>query len=148
MSTLAHYNGRVLATAGAAGAHGYLSVIGAFDLLNFTIPTRYALLEMIASEGYWAWIHAGVAVLLLGSLLAPTAHLRIRCWYSALPLASLACSIGFTMMFSWFLFSMLWGLSTERPVSLAAPGLAFIVAAAEQLLSLGWARGTYNNRGR
>lgn len=144
MPTAAHHRGRQLATLGAAGAHTYLGVIGLLDLLNYTVPTPYAVLEQIASEKYWAWIHIGCAVILVCSLGHPYHRPRIKKWRSDLPFASVACGIGFTMMFVWALFNLLWGLSTVRPVSLAGPGLAFIVAFGEQLLANAWVRGTHD----
>lgn len=143
MPTPAHHRGRVLATTGVAVAHGYLSLIAFNGLLNYTVPTYYSVLEQIASETYWAWIHLVCALLLLGSLRSPLYRLRIRSWSSDLPLAALACSLGFAMLTTWALFNLLWGLSTIRPVSLAGPGLALVVAFGEQLLANAWTRGTY-----
>lgn len=147
MPSPAHHRSRAFGTLGAAGAHTYLAVIGFMSLLDFTVPTEYEVLEQIASQDYWSWIHLGCAVTLVLSLWSPYRSLRIRRWHSELPLASIACSIGFTMMFVWALFNMLWGLSATRPVSLAGPGLALIVAAGEQLLANAWTRGTHD-RGR
>lgn len=144
MPTRAHHRTRVFSTAAAAGAHGYLATIGALGLLNYTVPTPYAVLEEIAAESYWFWIHAVCSILLLASLRAPYAHPRIRNWYAEVPYAVIACQIGFTMMFCWALFNLLWGLSVERPVSLAGPGLAFIVAAGEQILANAWMRGSHD----
>jgi hypothetical protein len=143
MPTAAHHRGRVLATLGAAGAHLYLSVIAFAGLLNYTVPTKYAVLEQIAAQDAWAWIHLGCAALLVGSLAKPLHHIEIRSWRSELPLAALACNVGFAMLTTWALFNMLWGLSTARPVSLAGPGMAFVVALGEQLLANAWTRGTH-----
>jgi hypothetical protein len=140
MPTASHYRARVAGTLGAAGAHSYLATIGSLGLLNYTVPTEYSLIDEVAAEPYWAWIHAVVALALVGSLWRPT-------WKPLggdLPVTAIACSLGFAMMFSWAFFNLLWGLSTVRPVSLAGPGLALIVAAGEQLLANAWTRGIHN----
>jgi len=143
MPTAAHHRGRVLATLGAAGAHLYLAVIAFAGLLNYTVPTKYEVLQQIAAQDAWAWIMLVCALLLVGSLAAPKHHVQIGAWHSALPLAALACNIGFAMLTTWALFNMLWGMSTARPVSLAGPGMAFIVALGEQLLANAWTRGSH-----
>ncbi len=144
MPSRAHYRARVSATLGAAATHAFLCVLAAVDLLNYTVPTQYEVLAHIAAEDYWAWIHAGCAVVLCLSLINPGKHIRIRSWTSELPAAAVACNIGFTMMFCWAFFNMVWGLSAERPVSLAGPGLAFAVAFGELILASSWTRGTYD----
>jgi hypothetical protein len=140
MPSPAHYRTRVVGTLLAAGAHAYLSLIGAMDLLNYTVPTRYVIVDQVASEHYWVWIHAIVAILLVAVLRRP----MLRRTPESLPVASIACNIAFAMMFTWAFFNLLWGLSTVRPVSLAGPGLALVAAAGEQLLARRWARGTYD----
>lgn len=142
--TPAHHRGRVLATVVVAGAHGYLATIGFFGLLNYTVPTQYQVLQEVAAEEYWVWIHFICTLLLIGSLFAPKVRPQLGSWRSVLPLAALSCNIAFALMFSWALFNLLWGLSTHRPVSLAGPGLAFVVALGEQLLANAWTRGTHN----
>lgn len=132
----AHHQSRVFATLGAAMAHGYLATIGSAGYLNFTVPSEYPLLHLMASSHVWTWIHAGVTVVLLSSLHKPYKP----CWLGT-NRAAAACSVGFATMFIWAFFNMLWGLSTISPVSLAGPGLAFAVAAGEQLLAHAWNRG-------
>jgi hypothetical protein len=144
MPTREHHRARVVSTLGAAAAHVYLSVIGAIGLLDYTVPTVYQVLQSIADQDYWIWIHAGCAALLICSLCHPKKHFHIRSWSTELPLAAFACNVGFTMMFTWAFFNMVWGLSAERPVSLAGPGLAFFVAFGELILATSWTRGTYD----
>jgi hypothetical protein len=137
--TAAHHRARVVGTLGAATAHGTLAYLGTQDLLNYTVPTRYSLIDQVASEHAWAWIHLTAAVLMLLSL-------RWGEWKrneNALPLPAIACSIGFALMFTWGFFNLLWGLSAIRPVSLAGPVLALIVAAGEHLLASAWNRGSH-----
>jgi hypothetical protein len=143
MPTAAHHRARVLGTVWAAGAHAALGVLAVLGLLNYTVPTKYAVLQQIAAQGYWAWIHFGCAVLLVGSLRMPRERIEIRSRKSDLPRSAIACGIGFAMMVTWAFFNLLWGLSADRPVSLAGPALAFVVAAGEQLLANAWTRGTH-----
>lgn len=143
MPTAAHHRARVAGTLGAAGAHTFLATIGALDLLNYTVPTKYELVDQVAAEGHWALAHAIIAVVLVVSL-------RWGEWRRtphSMPVPAIACSAAFAIMFTWAFFNLLWGLSAVRPVSLAGPGLAFIVAAGEHLLATAWNRGTYNKAG-
>ena len=129
-----HYRASVAATLGAATAHLYLSVLGFIGFLNYTVGTTYELLNQVAADFLWAWIHGAVALVLVTSLFK--AHTRFR----EMSLPALACNIAFAAMFTWAFFNLIWGLSTVRPVSLAGPGLAFAVAAGEQLLANAWNR--------
>lgn len=129
-----HHRARIAATLGAAGAHLYLSVLGSIGFLNYTVETRYTLLNDVAADFLWAWIHGAVALLLVASLLK--SHTRFR----EMAVPAIACNIGFAAMFTWAFFNFIWGMSTVRPVSLAGPGLAFAVAAGEQLLANAWNR--------
>lgn len=135
MPTRAHHRSRVAATVGAATAHAYLSLIGVHGYLDYTVATRYTLLEEVAGQHVWAWIHGAVTVILLLTLFDP--YRRVR----ETPVIFIACSMAFAAMLIWAFFNMLWGLSTVRPVSLAGPGLALVVAAGEQLLAHAWNRG-------
>lgn len=120
-----------------AVAHLYLAALGAVGNLNYTVPSRYTLLQEVANDHLWAWLHALAAVVLLSSLRHPYRHLQ---GFDS-PRATIASSFGFSIMAIWAFFNMLWGVSSIRPVSLAGPGLAFIVAIGEQLLAHAWSRG-------
>jgi hypothetical protein len=144
MPSRAHYRARVSATVGAAVIHTYLAVIGWLGLLDYTVPTQYEVLAQIAAQDYWSWIMMGCAIFLLLSLLDPQRHVRIGTHKAELPLAAVAANVGFTMMFVWAFFNLTWGLSADRPVSLAGPGLAFAVAFGELILASAWTRGTYD----
>lgn len=144
MPTDNHHRGRVFATLCVAGAHGYLSLLGFTRLLNYTVPTEYAVLEQVAAQDTWAWVHAGVALLMVVALARPHVKPKIGNHVSYLTAIALACNVGFAFMFSWAFFNLLWGLTVDRPVSLAGPGLAFAVALGEQLLANAWTRGTHD----
>lgn len=140
--------GRVLATLVAAGAHTYLATLGAIHMLNYTVDTTFEVLALAASSEAWTWIHGACAVLLVGAVAyGPEKHLHARWrqlrWRCFFPVGSIACSVSFAMLTTWAFFSMVWGLTTVRPVSLAGPGLAFVVAFGEQLLANAWMRGTH-----
>ena len=140
MPDAAHHRARTAGTIGAAASHGYLAILASNELLNYTVPTRYRLVDEIASDFLWGWMH------LLAMLLLIVAAWRPHMWYGGrhINFAAIACSLGFAFMGTWAFFHLLWGLSATRPVSLAGPGLAFVVAAGEHLLAAAWRRGTYN----
>jgi hypothetical protein len=144
MPTVAHHRSRVFTTVLVACAHIYLALIGFVGLLNYTVPTPYEILEEIAAEEYWSWVHLACAAILLASLCAPKFYPHLGPWRSELPLVALACSAGFALLTSWALFNLLWGLSAVRPVSLAGPGMALVVALGEQLLANAWTRGSHD----
>lgn len=129
-----HHRAHVAATLGAAAAHFYLSVLGVVGFLNYMVETRYTLLNEVAADYLWAWIHGAVAVVLVASMFKW--HTRFR----EMTLPAIACSIAFAAMFTWAFFNLVWGVSTVRAVSLAGPGLAFTVAVGEQLLANAWNR--------
>ena len=142
---------RVVTTLVIAAAHLYLATLAHFDLLNFTQPTVFRVLTQAASTDAWMWIHASVGLLLVAVLLiGPESYPELRWlgrrWTSALPLGSLACSVGFAAMTTWAFFYALWGLTAIRPVTLAGPGLAIVVALGEQLLANAWSRGSTHSR--
>lgn len=141
MAVITHHRALLLGTAGVSLAHGYLSVLGFLGLLNYTVPTKYEALDEAAGDQIWAWVHLACAVLLVVSLVGDRRGWTARNGY---PFTALACNIGFAMMFTWAFFNLLWGLTAQRPVSLAGPGLAFVVAAGEQLLANGWMRGSHD----
>lgn len=144
MTDSSHHRGRVLATLCVAAAHVYLSVLGFTGYLSYTSPTKYEVLAQVAAQDTWAWVHAGVALLFFVTLARPHFRPAIGKHTSYLTSIALACNIGFALMFSWAFFHLLWGLTVERPVSLAGPGLAFAVALGEQLLANAWTRGTHD----
>lgn len=140
MPTPAHQRARLIGTVGAAVAHGALAILAGLDLLDYTVPTRYPLIDLVAGDHVWIWIHSLVAILLLVSL--HWRH-RPRAAVDHMPWPAVACSIAFAAMVTWAFFNLLWGLSALRPVSLAGPVLAFIVGAGEHLLATAWNRGSH-----
>lgn len=144
MPTAGHHRARVVSTVGAAAIHAYLAILGWVGLLDYTVPTQYEVLQQIAAQDYWSWIMIGCSVFLLVSLRAPYKHVTFRRHTSELPLAAVACNTGFTMLFVWAFFNLVWGLSAQRPVSLAGPGLAFAVSFGELVLATAWTRGSHD----
>lgn len=140
---VAHHRSLVIGTLGAAMAHGYLATLGFLGYLNYTVGTNYVLLNEIASDDLWAWIFTITAILLLVSVFIPYRRVKL---FNA-PFAQVICSVAFAAMLTWAFFTLLWGLSTTRPVSLAGPGLAFAVSAGEQLMAHAWNRGATTRDG-
>ena len=141
MPTPAHRRARIFGTVGAAVAHGALAILAQLELLEYTVPTRYPLIDEVASDWVWAWIHALIA---LGLLVSLKYQDRPRRDVDSAPWPAVACSVAFAAMVTWAFFNLLWGLSAVRPVSLAGPVLAFVVGAGEHLLAAAWNRGSHN----
>lgn len=140
MPTPSHHRARVGGTVGAAVAHGGLSALGMFNLLDYTVPTRYVLIAEVGGDHRWVWIHGLIAIALMLSLIRP----YWRPWKHSPRITSLVGSLAFGAMAGWSFFALLWGMSSIRPVSLAGPLLGFVVAAGEHLLANAWTRGTHN----
>jgi len=117
---------RNLGTVATALVHAYLAIIGVFDRLSYTVPTKYELLQDVASDGSWIPLHGIMAVLLIAGFW------RVK-WESQLASASSA------LMGAWAVFNLLWGISAVQPVSLAAPGLALFVSVGAHVLAASWA---------
>lgn len=109
--------------------HGYLAVIGFFDRLNYSVPSEYRLIEEVAADRHWSAIHLVLALALLGLLLANRPD-WLSTWHNV--------SFGFVAV--WAFFTLLWGLTTPRPVSLASPGLAAFAAVGTAILAHAWRR--------
>lgn len=107
-------------------ACAYLGIVGIFGRLNYTVPTTVDMLRSIVNSNLWT---AGFLVV-AGFVWAAIATNRLQ--HQAMQLA-------FAVIAPWGVFNLLWGLSSERPVSLAAPGLALVVAVIAQALALAWA---------
>lgn len=107
-------------------ACAYLGIIGVFGRLNFTVLTTVDMLRIIVNSNLWS---AGFLIV-AGFIWATLVMNRLQ--HQAMQLA-------FAVMAPWAMFDLLWGLSTESPVSLAAPGLAVVVAVIAQALALSWA---------
>lgn len=104
-----------------------LMMLGLFDRLAFGEPTSYELLNQTLSSHIWTWLHGISFIAILLAL-----YFR-KCYVPALGSAT-------GVLAAWSFLSLLWGLSTPTPVSLAGPILGGGVAALSYVLTISWAR--------
>ena len=119
----------VAGTVGVAATAVWMSALATLDLLNFTQTSQYDVIELAANSFLWGWIFAFTAVFLIAALIG-------RRW----GMEGKACSLAAAFFLTWSFFTLLWGLSTDHPVSLASPGLAVFVAIGAQILAVDWNR--------
>lgn len=123
-----HLRARRRVTALVGLAHAALLILDCFGRLNFTVDSRYDLLEASAKQPAWLLLHAAVAAVLWYSVWR-------KHWY----IHALGISVG--VMGSWSVLTLLWGVSTVRPVSLVGPVFGLIVTAIAYVLAGAWAVG-------
>jgi len=122
---------RLSGTAALAFVHVWLAGLAFFDLLSFTQPSEYAIIELAADSRAWGWLFASAATILIVVLIrGPERHMLA---------ASRACSVSAAMLGTWSFFTLLWGLTTEYPVSLAVFGPAVFSVVGAQILAVSWA---------
>lgn len=108
-------------------SHLTLAVLGVFDRLVFTVPSRYPMLIEVMSNSIWIWLHALAGFAVIAAILTRRHQV-----------STLAASTG--VMGSWSFLSFLWGLSTLLlPVSLAGPAMGAVVACLSYALAMSWA---------
>ena len=117
-----------------AAAHAALALLGIFGRLTYAIPSRYELLREIMSSQMWIYLHAAVALVIVVALLT---HRRET--------TALGTSVGVWAV--WSFLSLIWGLSTDPPVSLVGPTLAGMVTTLAYVLTLSWATKPANEAG-
>lgn len=105
--------------------HLALALLGFLSLLEFTVPTVYPFISVVASAAVWQWVFLTLSIVIFLSV----------GWHS-LEKQAMAASAGF--LGTWAFFNFLWGISTVngQPVSLAGPTLGFILAGASYLLAV------------
>ena len=124
-----HECSRVVGTVTVAIVHLLLGYLGFVGLLNYTVRTGDPALEQAASAGVWRWAHTlvGLTLLILLVLERPS-------WLSR------GHSVSTMTLGVWSFFMLLWGLSAERPVTLAVPVLGLFAVVGTQILAHAWMR--------
>ena len=120
------HKGRVYLTLVVAASHFALMVLGVVDRLTFYTPSRNSILLQTLDNPLWAILHGLCALAIVFAL----RHRR----YIVPALGSATGVMG-----AWSFLSLLWGLTTLIPISLAAPVLGFGIAALAYLLTTAWA---------
>lgn len=117
-------------TAALAFVHVWFTALAFLDRLSYTQPSRYAILELAASSALWGWIFAVVGVTLIAYLVRhPNQHATAL---------SRGCSTSAAFLGTWAFFTLMWGLTTPVPVSLAVFGPAVFSVVGAQVLAVAW----------
>jgi hypothetical protein len=121
---------RLTGTVALAFVHVWFAGLAFFDRLSFTQPSEYAVLQYAADSVWWGWLFAatGVALVVL-LILNPYKH-NVA--------ASRACSTSAAFIGVWSFFTLMWGLTTAYPVSLAVFGPAVFSVVGAQVLATAW----------
>lgn len=121
---------RIAGTAALAFVHVWFTGLAFAGLLSFTQPSRFEVIHLAADSDLWGWIFAITGLFLIGSLVAgPTRHNVAM---------SRSCSISAAFIGTWAFFTLLWGLTTDVPVSLAVFGPAVFSVVGAQVLAVSW----------
>ena len=118
---------RIYLTMVVATSHFFLMLLGLFDRLSFSVPSRYILLLQTLTNPLWIVLHGACFLAIIISLY------RNRGQVTALGAAT-------GVMGSWAFLDLLWGLTTLTPVSLPGPILASGIASLSYILTISWAR--------
>jgi hypothetical protein len=110
-----------------AASQFLLMALGVANRLSFSVPTRYPLLQQTLNSPVWTIFHGLCFVAIVVALK------RGKGIVTALGAATGVLS-------AWAFLSLLWGLSTPTPVSLAGPILGGAIATLSYLLTISWAR--------
>jgi hypothetical protein len=121
---------RLTGTAALAFVHVWFAALAFFDRLAFTQPSEYEILETAADSVWWGWLFAvtgGALIVIL--IMDPYKHSVA---------ASRACSLSAAFIGVWAFFTLMWGLTTSFPVSLAVFGPAVFSVVGAQVLATAW----------
>lgn len=125
--TQRHRQNRIYLALVVAISHLMLMTLGVAHRLSFSVPTRYLLLEQTLDSSLWTLLHGACFIAILITLKLDKGQVT-----------ALGAATG--VMGAWAFLSLLWGLTTASPVSLAGPMLAAGIAALSYLLTISWAR--------
>lgn len=117
--------GRHVATLTIAIACTALSILGMVGRLNYVTPTQFDILASVANNRIWT---TAFILIIIGVWTAIITRRRHR----------LAMQLVFVVTAPWAVYNLLWGLTTEHPVSLAVPLLGCVMAGVAHALVLAW----------
>jgi len=113
-----------------------MGILGLFDRLNYVASTNFDLLAATANNEIWTLGFIAVSVFVWCSVI-------LHQWQQK------AMQAAVVILAPWSLYNLLWGLTTDHPVSLAAPILAAVLAVIAHSLAVAWApEDTHYDTGR
>ena len=117
-------------TSALAFVHVWFAGLAFTGLLSFTQPSQYELIHFVADSDWWGWIFGLIGLALIVVLFTgPEKHLVAM---------SRSCSTAAAFLGTWSFFTLLWGLTTSVPVSLAVFGPAVFSVVGAQVLAVAW----------
>lgn len=117
-------------SAGLAFVFVWFAGLAFFDLLSFTQASRYAVIEQVADSNLWGWIFACIGGTLISGMIAGPWRHNVA--------MSRASSAAAAFLGVWAFSTLLWGLTTDYPVSLAVFGPAVFSVVGAQVLAVSW----------
>ena len=110
-------------TMALAFVHVWFAGLAFAELLSFTQPSEYELIHLAADSVLWGWIFGLIGLTLIGVLFAGPSR---------------TCSTAAAFLGTWSFFTLMWGLTTPVPVSLAVFGPAVFSVVGAQVLAVAW----------
>lgn len=110
--------------------HVWFSALAFLDRLSYTQPSQFRIIERAADSGWWGWIFAAIGLTMIFFLMHHTRPHNIA--------LSRTCSTSAAFLGVWAFFTLLWGLTTDYPVSLAVFGPAVFAVVGSQVLASAW----------
>ena len=130
MSTPTRHTLRLVGTTALALVLAWFAILAFLGRLSFTQPSRYAMIELVADSTLWGWVFGlGFLHMMYFLLTSPSRH--------AVGL-SRTCSAAAAIIGTWTFFTLLWGMTTTVPVSLAVFGPAVFSVVGAQVLATAW----------
>jgi len=123
-----HVGIRRALTAVVGLAHFTLFGLGITRHLTFTVDSNNEVLQMTVGNPLWIYLHAAIATWIAIVLLRHRGYV---------PACGAACGV----LIAWGVLTLLWGLTTVRPVSLVGPFFVMLIAVVAYLLTEHWAVG-------
>lgn len=126
MVDAARAHARRLCAACIALGHVGIVALGLTHRLAFGDPSGYRFLAVIGDNPTWILVHAACAIVLMTSIARDKGHVT-------------ALSFSSGWMGVWGFLTLLGGLTSPSPVSLAGPVLAIVLAATAYSGAMAWA---------
>ena len=120
------FGGRIAMTVVLDAAVLYLGLLGLYEHLVFTVPSRYDLLMVVLDARAWSAIFGLAFIALTVAIFARR-------------VTPLVVNLAASVIGWWGLLGVIWQVTAVSPVSWVGPGLAVLVAVIGWILATSWA---------